>query len=86
MKHRRKPPQKAPVVSVRGKFETELVTQEQLRDLEIAQRAEWMASKRAALFSERIKAALERGASVERGILYFDRDLEMVRSQKASNA
>ena len=78
----RKPAAKSPVVALRGEFHEEVVTQEALRDLEGAQRAEWMASKRAALFSERVRAALERGAKVEPGALYYDAELEMVRSAK----
>jgi hypothetical protein len=78
----RKPPQKAPVVALRGNFEKEVISQQQLRDLEGAQRAEWMASKRAALLSEKVKAAIERGASIEPGPLYYDAELEMVRTAK----
>lgn len=79
----KKPPQNSRVVALRGEFSTETVTQQQLRELEAAQRAEWMASKRAALLSERVKAALERGAKIEHGPLGFDTELEMVRTRKA---
>lgn len=82
----KKPPQKSPVVSLRGKFSPEVVTQQDLMELETAQRVEWSASKRAALLSEKVKAALERGATVEDGPLYFDRDLEMVRGRKVREA
>lgn len=83
MKITKKPPQKSPhVVALRGDFKREIVTQANLRDMEHAQRAEWFASKHAALLSERVKAALERGASVEPGALYYDNELEMVRSSK----
>lgn len=80
IRKKRKPPQKAEVIALRGKFKTEVVTQETLRSLESAQRIEWSASKRAALLSEQVKAALERGAQMESGSLYFDRELELVRS------
>lgn len=78
----RKPPQKSRVVALRGDFVREVVTQADLIELSTAQRAEWMASKRAALLSEGIKASLQQGARVEPGPLYFDRELEMVRSKK----
>ncbi len=50
-----------------------------LRELESAQHVEWLASKRAALLSERIKLAIAAGAEVEPGSLYYDPELEMVR-------
>lgn len=80
----RKPPARAStksrVVALTGSFRQEIITQEALRELETAQRGEWAASKHAALLSEGIKAARERGAKVESGALYFDEELEMVRS------
>lgn len=79
----KKPPQSSRVVALRGKFQPELVTQDQLVELEGAQRTEWLSSKRAALLSERVKAAIERGAKVEDGPLYYDSDLEMVRTKKS---
>lgn len=78
----RKPPKSSRVVALRGDFQDDVVTQQQLRDLEDAQRAEWRISKRAALLSEQIKTALQRGATVEPGPLSYDTDLEMVRSTK----
>lgn len=59
-----------------------VVTQKRLEDLENAQVAEWHAGRRAALLSEAIRVALEGGASVEPGRLYFDDELRMVRSRK----
>lgn len=78
----KKPPQRSRVIALRGKFHAETISQEQLRELESAQRAEWLASKRAALFSERVRAAIQQGASVEPGPLFYDPELEMVRSRK----
>lgn len=75
----RKPPHKS-VVAMRGDFQKSIVTQDVLKELETAQRVEWRASKRAALLSEKVKSALQHGATVEPGELYFDTDLEMVRS------
>ena len=80
----KKPPKKALVVALRGSFHPSIVTQAQLEDLVDAQRAEWSASKRAVLLSERVKAAIEHGATVEPGSFYFDHELEMVRSGKRS--
>jgi len=78
----RKPPSRENVVALRGSYRSEIVGQDALRKLEDAQRVVWVAEKRAALLSERVKAALERGATIEDGPLYFDRELEMVRSRK----
>lgn len=70
------------VIALRGEYQQETITQEQLRDLEAAQRAEWLTAKKAALLSERIKAAMLHGAVVEDGELYFDQELEMVRTKR----
>jgi hypothetical protein len=56
----------------------EVVGQKDLDDLLTAQSAAWGAAKRAAKLSERVMAALERGATVEPGPLKFDRDYECV--------
>lgn len=84
----RKPPHRSNVVALGGaRRGDEVVSQELLRDLEEAQRAEWAASKRAALLSERVKAAItERNAQVEPGPLYFDEELEMVRTKKSARS
>lgn len=71
---------------MRGSFTHEIVTQEQLLELETAQRVEWAASRRAALLSEKVLAGLERGATLEEGPLYFDSELKMVRSKKQKEA
>ncbi len=78
----RKPPKKARVVCLRGDFSEEIVLQEELLELEAAQRVEWAASRRAALLSERVLAARQRGAAFEDGPLYFDAELKMVRTKK----
>jgi hypothetical protein len=57
----------------------EVVTQAELKDLLTAQLAAWGSSKRATELSERVKAAIGRGARIERGALQFDRDYECVR-------
>lgn len=82
----KKPPRRANVLGFNGEHKDEVVTQAVLRDLGTAQRAEWLASRRAILLSQRVKAAKERGAKFERGPLYFDEELEMVRSRKKENA
>lgn len=83
MSDKRESPKKPPVVAFNRGVSTEyIITQDHLRELEGAQRTEWVASKRAALLSEQIKSALAHGASIENGPLYFDDELEMVRSKK----
>ena len=79
----RKPSEKeSNVVGLRGDYRSEVVSQEVLRELEHLQRLEWIASRQAALASERLRSALAQGATIEEGALYYDRELKMVRSRK----
>lgn len=80
----RKPPR--PSSSLQFEKTVERVTQEMLRELEIAQRAEWAANRRAIVLSEKIRAAYARKVPFEPGELYFDEDLNMVRTKKAAGA
>ncbi len=81
----RKPPQR--VVALRGQHSRDVITQAELKELEQAQLAEWHASKRAGLLSENIKRRIaDQQAGQEDGPLYYDEDLEMVRSQKKEGA
>lgn len=80
------PPKKASLLRLQVEDTVNRVTQAMMRELETAQQAEWAASKRAAILSETIKAALKRGVPFEDGPLYFDIELEMVRSRKAADA
>lgn len=73
-------------MALRGDFRREVVTQEALSELAGAQRAEWLTSKRAALLSENIRNSVRQGAKIENGPLYFDVELEMVRSKKVAGA
>lgn len=81
--NKRTPRKKKPnVVQFPGLRGNEVVPQSVLQELELAQIAEWHAGKRAALLSEQIRLALKRGATVEPGKLYFDGELEMVRTRR----
>lgn len=83
---KKKPPHKSKLVAFRGDFNPELITQEMLKDLESAQRIEWVASRRAILLAEKIKSAIEHDVATEDGPLYFDKELGMVRSRKKESA
>lgn len=74
------------VVGLRGPHEPGTVTQQDLRELESLQQMEWATGKRAALLSEQIKTRLKGGSKLEDGLLYFDEQLEMVRSRKREGA
>lgn len=76
----RKPPGK--VSAIRGQHKPDLITQDELKDLENLQRMQWTIDKRAALMSERIKVRISEGATVADGPLYFDQELEIVRSRQ----
>ena len=76
----RKPPVK--VVALRGQHKPDLVTQEELAEMETAQLVEWEANRRAHLLSERIRGRIEHGAAVQRGRLYFDKASGLVRSRR----
>lgn len=82
----RKPPRSAGLLRLEREGIIDRVTQEMMRQLEGAQRAEWAASRQAALLSERIRSALKRNVPFEAGPLYFDEDLNMVRSRKRESA
>lgn len=82
----RKPPRRSNVVRIKKQFEPDIVMQSELLQLELAQLAEWNASRRAALLSQKIQHALDDGAKTEEGKLFFDRELNMVRSRKKENA
>ena len=77
---KRKPPGKVSAIS--GQHKPDVVSQNELLELADMQRMEWSVGKRAALMSETVKTRIQHGATVEPGTLYFDIELEMVRTAR----
>ena len=70
----------ARVSAISGQHRPDVVSQGELQELENLQRMQWSIDKRAALMSEAVKTRIQHGAKVEPGVLYFDSQLEMVRT------
>jgi len=82
----KKPPRKSNVVALRGEYSRAVVTQLALAELELAQRAAWSAHVKAVELAKAVKHALDEGATLEPGRLYFDGLMEMVRSRRRREA
>lgn len=83
---RRKPPQKAKLLVIENEKLHKPVTQEELQELESAQRAEWHTSRRAALLSEKIRVRIEHGAKVDPGPLYYCVETRLARGNRRKQA
>jgi len=84
MNAKRKPPQK--VRSIASRHEQpgpDIITQADLASVSSLQAAEWRASQMVQKANLRIASRLLAGARIEPGGLTFDRDLGMVRREKA---
>ncbi len=77
----RKPPQRATLLVLNARPDS-AITQNELEELEKAQQAEWHASRRAALLSERIRERMQRGVPTVDGPLFYDQELNMARGSR----
>lgn len=80
MSPRRKPPRR--VLSIRGDFAPDVVTQAQLQEAADLQATAWLAEKQARECVQGLERRIMHGAAVEPGEMTFDRDLQMARRRK----
>jgi len=70
------------VLSIRGEFAPDRVTQEQLREAADLQATAWLAEKQAREYVQQLEARLLQGADIEPGEMTFDRELQMARRRR----
>ena len=74
---------KPPVVAIRGTTGPDVITQNELRELAALQDAEWLASRVSQKASMDLEARIAHGATIEPGLLMWDAERNMARSQKS---
>ena len=66
-------------IAIRGEFQPEIISQEELGILGHAQKAAWLTTQSAAVLALQVVAALERGAQLEKGPLCWDYEFKRVK-------
>jgi len=70
------------VVEIRGRGAHDVVTQLDLQEMEQLQNVAWTIQRRVLCTIEALRARVDSGAIVERGDLYLDLELAMVRRRR----
>lgn len=83
-----KPERKQPgkVLSIKGDYAPDVITQAQLLEASEFQATVWIAERLAREKVQAIEARIKQGAAIEDGPLHFDAELQMVRTRKKEGA